>query len=134
MTPARPAKAEITGFQATNQVTVKIRDIAKIGATLDRMVGAGATDVSGIEFSVTDSTQALDKARREAVADARRKAQIYAEAAEVRLGRAILIQEDGAATPGPLRASMMARADSTPVLPGEQTLRASVTISFELMH
>jgi uncharacterized protein YggE len=63
----------VTGFQATNQVTVKLRDIAKIADVIDRLVAAGANDISGIQFVVSQPSQPLDKAREEAIADARRK-------------------------------------------------------------
>lgn len=137
--PNKAGKARIIGFQASNQVSVKLRDIDKISDALDRMITAGANEISGVSFAVSDSSKALDAARKEAVADARRKAEIYAQAADVRLGRAVLIQEGS--TPVLFRPRMMAmRADAAapamapPVSPGEETLRLSVSISFELMH
>ncbi len=131
----KSGRARIVGFQAANQVIVRIRDIAKVATTLDRMIGAGANEISGIEFSVTEASKALDKARKDAVADAKRKAEIYAEAAGLRLGRALSIQEDGSAAPYPARAPMLrATAGSVPVSPGEETLRINVTISYELAY
>src|SRR6185312_11082052 len=72
--------ARLTGFQATNQVTVRIRDIA-----------AGANEMSGIEFVVTEQSRMLDQARDDAIADARRKAELYAKAARAKLGNVISI-------------------------------------------
>jgi uncharacterized protein YggE len=130
-------KPRIIGFQATNQVNVRLHDTAKIAGALDQMIAAGANEISGISFSVADPSKALDKARKDAVADARRKAEIYAQAAGVRLGRAVQIQEGSVAVPFQPRSMMMradAQAASVPVSPGEETLRVNVSISFELMH
>jgi len=133
----KSGKARIIGFQATNQVTVRLRDTTRIADALDQMIAAGANEISGISFSVSDPSKALDQARKDAVGDARRKAEIYAQAAGVRLGRAVQIQEGSVAVPFQPR-SMALRADaqaaSVPVSPGEETLRVNVSISFELMH
>lgn len=133
--PNKAGKARIIGFQASNQVNVKLRDINKIADALDRMISAGANEISGVSFSVSDPSKALDAARKDAVADAKRKAEIYATAAGVGLGRAVVIQEEG--TPAlfqPRPMAMRAAAAAPPVSPGEETLRISVTIGYELMH
>jgi uncharacterized protein YggE len=122
--------ARLTGFQATNQVTIRIRDIDKLATVLDRAIAAGANEMSGIEFVVTEQSKMLDQARDDAIADARRKAELYAKAAKVNLGNVISISEEGpAAQPRPMQAM---RAGSVPIAPGEQTLRAIVTVSYEL--
>src|SRR5581483_695735 len=87
---------QVTGFQASNRVSVQLRDIAKMGEVLDKLVSAGANTISGIEFVVSDSSKLLDRARAEAIADAKRKAEIYAQAAGVGLGRPVMIAEQGA--------------------------------------
>ena len=95
-------------------------------------LGVHATDVGGIEFIVSESSQALDKARDAAVADARRKAEIYAKATGTKLGRVLALSEDRA-TAEPVM--MQARAAAAPpIMPGERTLRLTVTISYELMN
>jgi uncharacterized protein YggE len=128
--PNKAGTARLTGFQATNQVTVRIRDIDKLPAVLDRAIAAGANEMSGIEFVVSEQSKLLDQARDDAIADARRKAELYAKAAGVKLGRVISITEEGSApTPRPMQAM---RAGAVPVAPGEQTLRAVVTVSYEL--
>jgi uncharacterized protein len=128
--PNKAGTARLTGFQATNQVTVRIRDIDKLPAILDRAIAAGANEMSGIEFVVSEQSKLLDQARDDAIADARRKAELYAKAAGVKLGRVISITEEGSTpTPRPMQAM---RAGAVPVAPGEQTLRAVVTISYEL--
>jgi len=132
--PNKAGKARIIGFQASNQVNVKLRDINKIADALDRMISAGANEISGVSFSVSDPSKALDAARKDAVADAKRKAEIYATAAGVGLGRAVVIQEEGTPALFQPKAMVMRAAAAPPVQPGEETLRISVTIGYELMH
>ncbi len=123
----------LTGFQMSNRITVKLRDISKLPAVLDRAVGAGANEMSGIEFIVSEESKALDQARSGAVADARRKAELYAGAAGMKVGRVMVISEEGAIPPPRLSAPMRVGAPAaTPISPGEQTLRAVVTVTFEL--
>ncbi|HET9714735.1 MAG TPA: SIMPL domain-containing protein [Pseudolabrys sp.] len=120
----------LTGFQVTNQVTIKIRDIDRLPSVLDRAIGAGANEMSGIEFVVSNQSKLLDQARDDAIADARRKAELYARAAGAKLGRVVSVTEEG--VPLPPRPMQAVRAGAVPVAPGEQTLRAVVTVSFEL--
>ena len=122
--------ARLLGFQVTNQVTVKIRDIDKLPNILDKAIGAGANEMSGIEFIVSEQSKLLDQARDEAIADARRKADLYAKAAGAKLGPVVAIVEEGASPPRPIAAAF--RASGVPVAPGERELRAVVTVSFEL--
>ncbi|MGA7083792.1 MAG: SIMPL domain-containing protein, partial [Pseudolabrys sp.] len=76
--PNKGGTARLTGFQANNQVTIRIRDIDNLPTVLDRAIAAGANEMSGIEFVVSDQSKLLDQARDEAIADARRKAELYA--------------------------------------------------------
>ncbi len=122
----------LLGFQVTNQLTVRIRDICRLPALLDRAIAAGANEMSGIEFVVSGRSKLLDRARDDAIADARRKAALYAKAAGAKLGRVVSIAEEGAPTPPHPFTAMRAGAGAVPVAPGEQTLRARVTVSFEL--
>jgi len=128
--PNKSGTARLTGFQATNQVTVKIRDIANLAAVLDSAIAAGANEMSGIEFIVSEQSKLLDHARDDAIADAHRKAELYAKAAGSRLGHVVAISEEGS-TPPP-RPMQALRAGAVPISPGEQTLRAAVTVSYEL--
>jgi len=120
----------LTGFQANNQVTIRIRDIDSLPTVLDRAIAAGANEMSGIEFVVSEQSKLLDQARDEAIADARRKAELYAKAAGAKLGQVVSISEEGTA-PQP-RAMQAVRAGAVPIAPGEQTLRAIVSVSYEL--
>ena len=111
-------------------MTVRIRDIDKLAAVLDRAIAAGANEMSGIEFVVSEQSKMLDQARDDAIADARRKAELYAKAAGAKLGKVVSISEEGPAPqPRPMQAL---RAGAVPISPGEQTLRAIVSVSYEL--
>jgi len=73
----------ITGYRASNRVTIRLRDVSKVANVIDTLVGAGANDIGGINFMVSQASKLLDEAREKAIADARRKAEIYAKAAGV---------------------------------------------------
>jgi uncharacterized protein len=128
--PNKTGPAHLTGFQATNQVTVKIRDIDKLPTLLDRAIASGANEMSGIEFVVLEQSKLLDRARGDAIADAHRKAELYAKAAGAKLGHVVAITEEGSASPP--RPMQTMRAGAVPIERGEQTLKAIVTVSYEL--
>jgi uncharacterized protein len=122
----------ITGYRASNQVTVQLHDVSKVASTIDLLVGAGATDIGGINFMVSEASRLLDDARQKAVADARRKAEIYAKAAGVTLGAPLSITEGGG-SPGPIfRAKMAAPMAATPVAQGEETLSVTVSVTWAI--
>ncbi|MDO8877035.1 MAG: SIMPL domain-containing protein [Pseudolabrys sp.] len=124
--------ARLLGFQITNQLTVKVHDIDRLPSFLDRAIAAGANEMSGIEFIVSEQSKLLDQARDDAVADARRKAELYAKAAGVKVGQVVSIAEEGS-NPPPRPMVQAMRAGAVPVAPGEQTLRASVTLSYQIV-
>jgi hypothetical protein len=123
---------EITGYEVTNQVRVKVRDLSRLGRVLDQQGGQGANLVHGIQFERQEPGPLLDEARKRAMADARRKAELYAAAAALKVGRVLAVQEAGAATPRPELAPRMAMSAAVPVAPGEQEIQASVTVTFTL--
>jgi uncharacterized protein YggE len=129
--PSKAGPARLIGFQVTNQLTVKIHEIDKLPSILDHAIAAGANEMSGIEFMVSEQSKLLDQARADAIADAHRKAELFARAAGAKLGRVVAITEEGA--PSPLRPLAAMRAGAVPVAPGEQTLRTTVTVSYELV-
>jgi uncharacterized protein len=126
----------LTGFEAVNQVGVTIRQVAKLGDILDKLVSAGATDIGGIEFLHADPAKALDQARQAAVADARRKAELYAQNTGRTLGGVLWITEDQAYVPVMKAGLMRAAAGGmpAPIAAGEDTLRANVTVGFDVAH
>lgn len=122
----------IVGFRASNRVTVKIRDVAKVANVIDVLVGAGANEIGGINFTVTQASKHLDEAREKAIADARRKAEIYARAAGVTLGEPISVTEESAPMPA-FRSKIAApMAAGAPVAPGEETLSVTVGVSWAI--
>jgi hypothetical protein len=128
-----PGPNGIVGYRASNHVTVRLHDVSKIAGTIDMLVGAGATDIGGINFSVSNASKLLDDARAQAVADARRKAEIYAKAAGVTLGAPLSIAEEGA--PGPVTFRKMAvgmAVSPTPIAQGEETLQITVSVSWAI--
>lgn len=130
--PNRNGPAAIAGYRANNQVTIKLRDIGKIANVIDTLVGAGANEIGGISFVVSQASKLLDEAREKALADARRKAEIYARAAGAALGEPLGISEEASATPmfrGRMNAPMAATAQ---VAPGEETLSVTVHASWAI--
>jgi uncharacterized protein len=122
---------KLSGYSVSNQVNVTIREIGKVGDVLDRVVAAGATDAGNVSFLVSDASKALDQTREAAIADARRKAEVYAKASGVQLGRVEWITEDTGSAPS---VPMMTRAEAAPVpiAAGENTLRVRVTVGFDI--
>ena len=125
---------KLVGYSVANHVSAKIKHIDRLGDVLDRLIAAGATDLWNVEFLVSDPGKALDQAREAAIADARRKAEVYARAAGVTLGRVVSIEEEsGSSSPVPMRAlGQPAPSMQMPIAPGESTLRARVTVGFEI--
>jgi len=122
----------ITGFRASNRVTVTVRDVAKVGSVIDTLVTNGANDIGGISFMVSQPSKLLDDARPKAIADARRKAELYAQAAGVALGAPLSISEESTPAPIAYRKMSAGLAAPAPVAPGEETLRISVSVSYEI--
>jgi uncharacterized protein YggE len=132
--PNRSGPSPIAGYRASNRVTVRLRDVSKVAGAIDTLVGAGANDIGNVAFSVSQASKLLDDAREKAVADARRKAEIYAKAAGVTLGAPLDISEGGAAQPV-FRAKTLAApmaAAPTPIAQGEETLSVSVSVTWAI--
>jgi uncharacterized protein YggE len=126
----------LTGYQVTNTVSLRLRKLGEAGRLLDTLVGVGANQIGGPNFSVDAADEALDEARVAAVQTARTRAQLYAQAAGLRIKRIVSISESGAIEPGPRPMMVMARAvrmEAAPmVAPGEVALGVNVTMVFEL--
>ena len=127
------SQSPIVGYRATNRVTIRVRDVTKVANMIDVLVGAGANDIGGINFMVSQASKLLDEAREQAISDARRKAQIYAKAAGVTLGEPLSISEAGSATPV-FRAKVAGgmAASAAPVAQGEETLSVTVNVSWAI--
>jgi uncharacterized protein len=126
----------LTGYQASNQLSVRFRDVARAGTILDTLVEQGLNQIAGPELSVDLPEPALDEARTKAVAAARARAELYAKAAGMRVARILSISEMSDVSPPVRPVMMMARAArveaDTVVEPGEQRLEVTVSVSFEL--
>ncbi len=133
--PNRSGASPVVGYRVSNRVTVRIRDVTKLASVIDTLVGAGANDIGNVSFEVSQASKLLDDAREKAVADARRKAEIYAKAAGVALGAPLSIAEEGAVRPV-FQAKMMRNApmatSPTPVEQGEETLSVSVAVTWQI--
>jgi uncharacterized protein len=132
--PNRTGASPIVGYRASNRVTIRLRDETKVAGVIDTLVGAGANDIGGVSFSVSQTSKLLDDIREQAVADARRKAEIYAKAAGVTLGAPLSISEAGAAIPlfrAKVAGAPMAAAP-TPIAQGEETLSLSVNVTWAI--
>lgn len=126
--------ARIKGYEAGNQLTVRIRDLTILPKALDEMVRGGVNAFNGLSFALQDPSAATEEARRRAVADAVAKAELYADAAGVTLGPIKSISEGGLASPQPMFMAQAeyARADGVPIAAGELSTQATVSIIFEI--
>ena len=130
--PNRSGPSPVVGYRASNRVTIRVRDVTKVAGVIDTLVGAGANEIGGINFMVSQASKLLDEAREKAIADARRKAEIYARAAGVTLGAPLSISEEGHVTPGPYRKMAAGMAASAPIAQGEETLSVTVNVSWAI--
>ena len=130
--------AVVTGYQASNTVAVRFRDIAKAGPILDALVREGANQIDGPNLTLDNADAALDEARTDAVKRARARADLYARAAGLMVVRIVSIGEAGENAGGPQppvfyarAASMQAKAD-TAIAAGERDVTVNLTIRFLL--
>jgi uncharacterized protein YggE len=127
---------QLVGYTASNQVTVRFRDIRRSGKILDALVAEGANQINGPTMTIEHPEQALDEARARAVATGRARADVYARALGMQVVRVVSISEGGGyyAPPPPPPAPMMATAERayTKIEPGEQKLQVSLSMVFEL--
>lgn len=125
----------VTGYQANNTVTARVRNVSNLGRVIDAAVGAGGNTINGVSFTHQNPEAQLDVARRDAITEARRRADLYASALNMRVVRVVAVQEGsgGWAPPVPMPMAMeRAQAMNTPISPGEIETRVSVTVTFEM--
>lgn len=137
--PAQPQAPRIIGYEARNNVQVRVRELGEMGRIIDTLVQAGANQVDGPSFTLDQPKAALDEARTEAVREARSRAELYARAAGLRIARILSISEGGGYYPQPIIVTgRMAGAPPapppppSPVVPGELMLGATVSVQFAL--
>lgn len=129
------APPKVTGYTASNQLSVTVRDLDNLGKTMDAVVGQGGNTISGLQFSLDDPSGARDEARRKAIETAVARANLYAEATGYRVARIVTISEQNSEGYQPMP-MMMARAESadasTKVSRGEVGYSVTVDVTFEL--
>ncbi len=137
-TPLPPEQMgpRIIGYQASNNVSIRQRDLDDFGRVIDTLARAGANQINGPMFQMDDPEPALDEARLDAMAKARQRAELYAGAAGLRITRVLSITEGGGYSgPPPMFARaerLQSAAAPTPVQPGELQMNATITVLYEL--
>ncbi len=125
--------ARITGYRVVNQVGITARDISKLGELLDLLVTLGANQAGGISFDVSKAETLKDEARRQAIANALRRAKLFAEAAGATVGDVLSIEEDvSASAPRPFTGRVAMSAESVPIERGSQSLEVRVQVTWAL--
>ncbi len=127
-------KNVITGYTVVNMLRITVRDMTKLGEILDKAVSLGSNEIGGIQFDIAQPAALMDDARRQAMALATRKAELYAQAAGAKLVRVISIDEQSAAPWRPQNMSVRAsaRAMEAPIEQGEAELQVSISVTWEL--
>ncbi len=131
--PSPPGGPKLSGYHVSNQVNVTIHQISQVGEILDRLVKAGATDAGNVAFLISDRDKALDQAREAAMANARHKAELYAHASGLSLGRVAWITEGSDFEPlAPMQSRMKLASPALPIESGKDTITARVTVGFDI--
>ncbi|MDP3739963.1 MAG: SIMPL domain-containing protein [Hyphomonadaceae bacterium] len=128
-------RPRLTGYNASNQITIKVRDLKNLGKTLDAVVKGGGNTINGVSFSMDKPESYQDEARVEAIKDAAKKAELYANAVGYKVKRIVTVSENEYyPQPVPMMARMQVQdaAESTPVAAGEVSLTQTVSVTFEL--
>jgi uncharacterized protein YggE len=127
---------QLVGYTATNNVSVRFRDVRASGKILDALVGEGANQINGPSLTIDKPEAALDEARAKAVAIGRERASLYARSLGLRVARLVAVSENGGSYPAPPPMPMYARAEAaqakTAIEPGEQKLQVTLSMTFEL--
>ncbi len=128
---------QLVGYSASNQVTVRFRDIRNSGKILDALVSEGANQINGPNLTIDKPEAALDEARAKAVAIGRARAELYARATGLRVVRLVSVSESGGYAPPPPMPPMVmmgerSQAADTKIAPGEQKLQVTLSMVFEL--
>lgn len=124
----------ISGYIASNMLSVRVRALDSLGAVLDAVITDGANTLNGLTFEVAQPRPVLDLARQQAVEDAKARATLLAEATGGKLGKVISVTENaGYGAPVPMFRSDAAQA-SVPVAGGQVGLMASVTVTYEIIE
>ncbi len=129
-------RPRLTGYNASNQIAIKVRDLKNLGRTLDAVVKGGGNTINGVSFSIDKPESFQNEARVAAIKDAAAKAELYASAVGYKVKRIVTVSEqEYYPQPVPMMARMQLQdqaAESTPVAAGEVSLTQNVNVTFEL--
>lgn len=127
---------QLVGYTASNQVSIRFRDIRNSGKILDALVAQGANQINGPSLTIDKQDEALDEARAKAITNGQARADFYARALGKRVVRLISVSEGGGNYPSPPMPVMMMEARNqaadTKIVPGEQKLSVSLSMVYEL--
>ena len=129
------ARPRLTGYQASNSITIRVRKLDTLGKTLDAVVKGGGNTINGISFSVDQPEKFQNEARVEAIQDATAKAELYAQAVGYKVKRIVTISEQEFYPQPPMPVMMRMQdkaAEATPIAAGEVSLVQTVNVVFEL--
>jgi uncharacterized protein len=128
-------RPRLRGYNASNQITIKVRDLKNLGKTLDAVVKAGGNTINGISFGIDKPEQFQNEARVAAIKDAAAKAELYAQAVGYKVKRIVTVSEMDFTPHPPVPVMMRMQqnaAESTPIAAGEVELVQTVSVTFEL--
>jgi hypothetical protein len=127
---------QLVAYSASNQVSIRFRDIRNSGRILDALVSEGANQINGPSLTIDKPESALDEAREQAIAKGRARAELYARAMGKRVARIVSVSEGGGSYPVPPPAPVFmearAQAADTKVVAGEQKLQVTLSMVFDL--
>jgi len=122
----------LVGYQVVNQVRITARELKRLGEVLDQVVGLGVNQISGISFEVSKAEELKDEARKAAMANALRRARLYASSAGAEVGQVLTISEEQPAPgPRPMARTSLAAGD-LPIEPGSQRLEVKIHVTWAL--
>ena len=129
------SEPRLVGYNASNQLSIRFRDIERAGPIIDALVGQGVNQINGPSLQIEDPEEAMDEARLDALAEARQRAELYAGGLGMRVARIVAISEGGGGgMPPPMPVARMAadQAESLQIAPGEQEVQVSLSVTFAL--
>ena len=131
----KKSPAVIVGYNVANQVRVTVRDLDRIGSLIDTGIKAGANNVQNVSFFIENDSALKREALVKAISEAQLKAEVMARSAGVKLGKVVSISETGGYSPQPILAGMakMESVSTTPIIPGDVTATASVTVVYSIL-
>jgi uncharacterized protein YggE len=129
--PQQSGIQEISGYVASNILSVEVGQVDKVGEVLDTAVKAGGNTIEGIQFDISDTSAVMDQAREQAMQDAQRKAEQLVKAAGAELGQVLTINETGGQMP-PTPVALAQAAGVVPIQPGTQTIQVTVSVTWEI--